>query len=206
MNAINIAKPLLGQEEVSAVTSVLLSGSLAQGNQVAAFESAFSRFIGVKHAIACSNGTTAIHLALLAADILPGSEIITTPFTFIGSATPILFCRATPVFTDIDPKTFNIDPAGIAKAVTSKTKAILPVHLFGLPAAMDEIMEIATSRAIPVIEDSCQSHGALYKSRMTGSIGSCACYSFYPTKNMTTGEGTMIATNRPNRTKVPPPP
>jgi len=112
-----------------------------------------------------------------------------------GSASPILFCRATPVFTDIDARTFNIDPAGIRKAVTEKTRAILPVHLFSLPAEMDDIMELAGKKAIPVIEDACQAHGAVYKGRKVGGIGSCACYSFYPTKNMTTGEGGMVTTN-----------
>jgi dTDP-4-amino-4,6-dideoxygalactose transaminase len=182
-DAINIAKPMLGPEEKNAVLEVMSSGKLAQGEKVDQFEKAFAAYIGTKHAVAVGNGTIAIHLALLAHDIGKGMEVVTTPFTFIGSVTPILFCQAKPVFADIHEKTYNIEPADIKKAMTGKTKAIIPVHLFGLAAD------------IPVIEDACQAHGAVYKGRKTGSIGSCACYSFYPTKNMTTGEGGMITTN-----------
>ena len=193
MEPINIAKPLLGQEEKNAVWEVLASGKLAQGEKVAQFESAFARYCGTRHAVAAANGTIAIHLALLAHDIKPGDEIITTPFTFIGTVTPILFCRANPVFADIDKATFNISPSDLKKAVTPKTKALLPVHLFGLPADIDTIHESAPQ--IPIIEDACQSHGASYKGRRAGSLASCACFSFYPTKNMTTGEGGMITTD-----------
>ena len=192
-DAINIAKPMLGPEEKNAVLEVMSSGKLAQGEKVDKFEKAFAAYIGTKHAVAVGNGTIAIHLALLAHDIGKGMEVVTTPFTFIGSVTPILFCQATPVFADINEKTYNIEPADIRKAMTGKTRAIIPVHLFGLAADMDSIMEIAGD--VPVIEDACQAHGAMYKGRRVGSIGSCACYSFYPTKNMTTGEGGMITTN-----------
>jgi perosamine synthetase len=192
---INIAKPMLGTEEKNAALEVMSSGKLAQGEKVDAFEKAFARYIGTKYAVAVGNGTIAIHLALLAHNIKKGQEVLTTPFTFIGSVTPILFCDATPVFADIDAKTFNIDPADIKKAITPKTKALIPVHLFGLSAEMDEIMEMANKKDIPVIEDACQAHGAVYNGKKVGSIGSCACYSFYPTKNMTTGEGGMITTN-----------
>ena len=192
---INIAKPMLGTEEKNAALEVMSSGKLAQGEKVDAFEKAFASYIGTKYAVAVGNGTIAIHLALLAHNIKKGHEVLTTPFTFIGSVTPILFCNATPVFADIDAKTFNIDPADIKKAITPKTKALIPVHLFGLSAEMDEIMEMADKKNIPVIEDACQAHGAIYKGKKVGSIGSCACYSFYPTKNMTTGEGGMITTN-----------
>jgi len=192
-DAINIAKPMLGPEEKNAVLEVMNSGKLAQGEKVDQFEKAFSAYIGTRHAVAVGNGTIAIHLALLAHGVGKGMEVVTTPFTFIGSVTPILFCQARPVFADIIEKTFNIDPADMKKARSAKTKAFIPVHLFGLSAEMDEIMELAGD--IPVIEDACQAHGAAYKGRKAGSIGSCACYSFYPTKNMTTGEGGMITTN-----------
>ena len=192
-DAINIAKPMLGPEEKNAVLEVMNSGKLAQGEKVDQFEKAFSAYIGTRHAVAVGNGTIAIHLALLAHGVGKGMEVVTTPFTFIGSVTPILFCQARPVFADIIEKTFNIDPADMKKARSAKTKAFIPVHLFGLSAEMDEIMELAGE--IPVIEDACQAHGAIYKGKKVGSIGSCACYSFYPTKNMTTGEGGMITTN-----------
>jgi dTDP-4-amino-4,6-dideoxygalactose transaminase len=192
-DAINIAKPMLGPEEKNAVLDVMSSGKLAQGEKVDQFEKAFAAYIGTKHAVAVGNGTIAIHLALLGHGIGKGMEVVTTPFTFIGSVTPILFCHARPVFADIVERTFNIDPADMKKALTKNTKALIPVHLFGLAADMDEIMEAAGD--IPVIEDACQAHGATYKGKKVGSIGSCACYSFYPTKNMTTGEGGMITTD-----------
>jgi dTDP-4-amino-4,6-dideoxygalactose transaminase len=192
---INIAKPMLGPEEKSAVLEVMSSGKLAQGEKVDKFEKAFAQYCGTKHAVAVGNGTIAIHLALLAHGIGKDMEVVTTPFTFIGSVTPVLFCHARPVFADIDGATFNIDPADMKKAITPKTKALLPVHLFGLPAQMDEILETAREKDIPVIEDACQAHGAVYKGRRAGSMGSCACFSFYPTKNMTTGEGGMVTTN-----------
>jgi dTDP-4-amino-4,6-dideoxygalactose transaminase len=191
--AINIAKPMLGPEEKNAVLEVMSSGKLAQGEKVDQFEKAFAAYSGTKFAVAVGNGTIAIHLALLAHGIGKGMEVVTTPFTFIGSVTPILFCQARPVFADIVEKTFNIDPADMKKAMTKQTKALIPVHLFGLAADMDPIMEAAGD--VPVIEDACQAHGAVYKGKKVGSIGSCACYSFYPTKNMTTGEGGMITTN-----------
>ncbi|MBM4248068.1 MAG: DegT/DnrJ/EryC1/StrS family aminotransferase [Euryarchaeota archaeon] len=193
VDAINIAKPMLGPEEKNAVLEVMSSGKLAQGEKVDRFEKAFAAYVGTRHAVAVGNGTIAIHLALLAHGVGRGMEVVTTPFTFIGSVTPILFCQARPVFADIVEKTYNIDPADMKKAMTRQTKAIIPVHLFGLAADMDPIMEAAGD--VPVIEDACQAHGAVYKGRNVGSIGSCACYSFYPTKNMTTGEGGMITTN-----------
>jgi len=194
-DVINIAKPMLGPEEKSAVLDVMSSGKLAQGERVERFEKAFAQYCGTKHAVAVGNGTIAIHLALLAHGIGKDMEVVTTPFTFIGSVTPILFCHARPAFADIDSGTFNIDPADMKKAITPKTRALLPVHLFGLPAAMDEILETAREKDIPVIEDACQAHGAVYKGKRAGSMGSCACFSFYPTKNMTTGEGGMVTTN-----------
>ncbi|MFN3763821.1 MAG: DegT/DnrJ/EryC1/StrS family aminotransferase, partial [Anaerolineae bacterium] len=167
---------------------------LAQGPRVQAFEEAFARYCGVKYAVATSSGTTALHVALLAHGIGPGDEVITTPFTFIASANSILYVGARPVFVDIDPATFNICPDLLESAITPRTKAIMPVHLFGLPADMDPILEVAERYGLMVIEDACQSHGAEYKGKRVGSFGT-GCFSFYPTKNITTAEGGMITTN-----------
>ena len=191
---INIAQPLIGAEEKQAVLEVLDSGMLAQGPRVAAFEKAFAEMVGVKHAVATSNGTTALHLALLAAGVKTGDEVITASFTFIASANTILYVGAKPVFVDIDPATFNLDPALIAAAITPRTKAIMPVHLFGLPADMTPIMALAKQHNLAVIEDACQSHGATYQGQRVGSFG-VGCFSLYPTKNITSAEGGMITTN-----------
>jgi perosamine synthetase len=191
---INIAKPLLGDEEKRALMEVIDSGMLAQGPRVKAFEEAFARMCGVQCAIATSSGTTALHLALLAAGIAPGDEVITSPFTFISSANSILYTGARPVFVDINPTTFNIDPGLIEAAITAHTKAILPIHLFGLSCEMDLIMEIAARHRLAVIEDACQSHAAGYKGKRVGSFG-IGTFSFYPTKNMTSAEGGMITTH-----------
>ncbi len=191
---IPIAKPLLGPEEANSVLKVLESGMLAQGAKVAEFEQMFAQFIGVRHAIATSNGTTALHAALLAHGIGPGDEVITTPFTFIATANAIKMAGATPVFVDIEEQTFNINPYLIEAAITSKTKALLPVHLFGHPANMEQIQQIAQTHNLVVIEDACQAHGARFQGKKVGSFGT-GCFSFYPTKNMTAGEGGMITTN-----------
>lgn len=191
---IPIAKPQIGDEEKQAVMEVLSSGIIAQGPRVKAFEEAYAQMCGVKHAIATTSGTTALHVALLAHGIGEGDEVITSPFTFIASANSILYCGARPVFVDIDPDTFNINPALIEAAITPRTKAILPIHLFGLCCDMDAIMEIATRHGLVVIEDACQSHGALYKGKRAGSFG-VGVFSFYPTKNMTSAEGGMITTD-----------
>ncbi len=194
-NPISIAKPIIEDEEINEVIKVLKSGELTQGKWVDEFEKEFAKFIKTKYAIATSNGTTALQLALLALDIKEGDEVITTPFTFIASTNAILYVGAKPVFVDIDPLTFNIDPDLIEEKITSKTKAILPVHLFGLPANMDKILEVAKKYDLFVLEDAAQAHGAKIKNKMIGSIGDLAAFSFYPTKNMTTGEGGMITTN-----------
>lgn len=191
---ISIAKPLMGPEEKQAVLEVLDSGMLAQGPRVKAFEEAFAELCGVKYAIATSSGTTALYVALLCHDIGAGDEVITSPFTFIASANSVLYTGAKPVFVDIDPVTFNIEPSFIERAITPQTKAIMPVHLFGLCADMDPILEIAAKYNLSVIEDACQSHGAVYKGKKTGSFGTGA-FSLYPTKNMTSAEGGMITTN-----------
>lgn len=191
---ISIAKPQIGEEEKRAVLEVLDSGMIAQGPRVKAFEQAFAEMCGVKYTVATSSGTTALHVALLANGISEGDEVITSPFTFIASANSILYTGARPVFIDIDPLTFNLDPALIEAAITPRTKAILPVHLFGLSCDMDPIMAIAQAHGLKVVEDACQSHGALYKGRRVGSFGT-GTFSFYPTKNMTSAEGGMITTD-----------
>ena len=191
---IPIAKPLIGDEEKQAVLQVLESGMLAQGPVVEAFERAFADLCGVDHAIATSSGTTALHVALLVHGIGPGDEVITTPFTFIATANAILYVGARPVFVDIDPVTFNLDPSLVEAAITPQTKAILPVHLFGLPADMGPILDIAERHGLSVIEDACQAHGATYDGKCVGSFGT-GSFSFYPTKNMTSAEGGMITTD-----------
>lgn len=191
---IPIAKPLLGKEEIDAVTEVLNSGMIAQGPKVEEFELAFSEYNGSEYSVAVNSGTAALHIALLAHGIGKDDEVITTPFSFVATANSILYTGAKPVFADIEPETFNIDPERIKEKITSKTRAIMPVHLYGHPADMKAIMEIAEDNKLIVIEDACQSHGAEYLGKKVGSFGTGA-FSFYPTKNMTTGEGGMITTN-----------
>lgn len=193
---IPIAKPLLGKEEKEAVLEVLDSGMLTQGTYVKEFEERFAEFIGVKQAVAASSGTTALHAALLTLGIKEGDEVITSPFTFIATATAIKMVGAKPVFVDIDEKTFNIDVSLVEKVVTEKTKAIIPVHLFGLPVDMEALGQVATKHNLLIVEDACQAHGAHIKGRKVGSFG-VGCFSFYPTKNMTTGEGGMITVDDP---------
>ena len=191
---ISLVRPIIGSEEQAAVAAVLASGQLAQGPRVAEFEERFAAYCGVGHAVAVSSGTMALWLALLAHDIGPGDEVITTPFSFIATGNAILYAGATPVFVDIDPETFNIDPAQVEAAITSRTRAILPVHLYGLPCDMPRLMAIAARRHLAVIEDACQAHGASIDGRRVGSFGT-GCFSFYATKNMTTGEGGMLTTD-----------
>lgn len=193
---IQMAKPIIGDEEKQAVMEVLDSGIIAQGPRVKAFEEAFAQMCVVKHAVATTSGTTALHVALLAHAIGEGDEVITSPFTFIASANSILYTGARPVFVDIDPRTFNINPDQIEKAITPRTKAILPVHLFGLMADMDRILAIAKNHGLAVIEDACQSHGATYRGKRAGSFGT-GTFSLYPTKNITSAEGGMITTDDP---------
>jgi perosamine synthetase len=191
---INMAKPILGDEEKQAVIEVIDSGIIAQGPRTKAFEEAFASICETKYAIATSSGTTALHVALLADGIGEGDEVITSPFTFIASANSVLYTGARPVFVDIQPDTFNLDPDQIEAAITPRTKAIMPVHLFGLCCDMDPIMQIAQNHGLSVIEDACQSHGAAYHGRKAGSFG-IGTFSLYPTKNITSGEGGMITTS-----------
>ena len=192
---ISIAKPLIGEEEKSAVMRVLESGMLASGPRTEEFEKKFAEYVGTKYAIATTSGTTALHLGLLSLGVTHGDEVILPSFSFIATANVALFCDAVPVFCDVDPKTFNIDPEKIEARVTKKTKAIMPVHLYGQAVDVQPIQEIAEKYGIYVIGDACQAHGASYDGKMVGSFGDIECFSFYPTKNMTTGEGGMVTTN-----------
>ncbi len=194
---IPVAKPVLSGEEIEGIKAVLDSGILAQGDVVAKFEERFAGYVGASCGVATNSGTSALHAALAALGVGEGDEVITTPFTFIATATSILMQRARPVFCDIDPETYNMDPDLIAEAVTKRTKAIIPVHLYGLPCDMKPIMEIAQDYGLKVVEDACQAHGAECHGRKVGSIGEAGVFSFYPTKNMTTGEGGMITTSDP---------
>lgn len=194
-NLISIAKPQVEKNEINEVIKVLKSGELSQGKWVEEFENSFAKFCLTKYAIAVSNGTTALQLALLALGVKQGDEVITTPFTFIATSNSILYTGAKPVFVDIDQGTFNIDPDFIEKKITSKTKVILPVHLYGLPADMDKISKIAKKHKLYVIEDAAQAHGAMIGTRLAGNFGDLAAFSFYSTKNITTGEGGMVTTN-----------
>lgn len=180
----------------AAVGKVLESSQFVLGPEVAAFEQDFAAYCSTSDCIAVNSGTSALHLALLAAGVGPGDEVITVPFTFVASVAAILYTGARPVLVDIDPRTFTIDPNAIERAITRHTKAIMPVHLYGHPADMDPILEIARRHKCVVVEDAAQSHGAKYKSRPVGSIGDIGCFSFYPAKNLGAyGEGGAVTTS-----------
>ena len=188
------AKPLIGAEERAAVDRVLQSGMMAQGPEVAAFENEFSAIVAGRHSIAVNSGTSGLHMALVAVGIKEGDEVIVPSFTFAATANAVALTGATPVFVDIDPRTFNIDPAAIEAAITPRTRAIQPVHLYGQPAAMQEIMAIAARHNLLVVEDAAQAHMASLDGTPVGAFGTTGVFSFYPTKNMTSGEGGMITT------------
>lgn len=180
----------------SAVSRVLESGQFVLGEDVAAFEQEFAAFSGATHGIAVNSGTSALHLALLAAGIGPDSEVITVPFTFVATVAAIRYTGAKPVFVDIEPQSFTMDVTRLEAAVTTRTRAIVPVHLYGQPADMDPIMSIARRHELVVIEDAAQAHGAEYKGRRVGSIGDLGCFSFYPGKNLGAyGEGGLVTTS-----------
>ena len=190
-----IAKPVIGDEEIENVVEVLKSGMIAQGPKVAEFEEKFAKWVGAKYGIAINSGTAALHVSLLACGIGEGDEVITTPFTFIASGNSIVYTGAKPVFADIDLKTYTIDPLSVEKLITDKTKAIIPVQLYGQSCDMDKLREIAKKHDLKIIEDAAQAHGATFGDEFVGSMGDLACFSFYPTKNMTTSEGGIITTN-----------
>jgi dTDP-4-amino-4,6-dideoxygalactose transaminase len=187
------------KEEIdSAVIKVLESTQFILGNEVLTFEQEFAQYCNTDYSVALNTGTSALHLALLAAGIGPGDEVITTPFTFVATVAAIVYTGAIPVFVDVDPVSYTIDVAKIEPAITAKTKAILPVHLYGQPADMNPIMEIARRHNLTVIEDAAQAHRAEYKGQRVGSIGDIGCFSFYPGKNLGAyGEGGAIVTNNP---------
>jgi len=188
---IPISKPHIGEEEKKAVLDVLDSGMLVQGKKVEELEQQFSAYTGTQHCIATSSGTTALHLALLASGLGKGDEVITTPFTFVSTTNAILFTGATPVFVDIDDKSFNINPDLIKEKITPQTKALLIVHLFGQPCDMEKITVICQQHNLTLIEDACQAHGAMFNDKQVGSFG-IGCFSLYATKNITGGEGGLI--------------
>jgi dTDP-4-amino-4,6-dideoxygalactose transaminase len=180
----------------AAILGILESSQFVLGEEVAGFERDFAAYCGASQAIAVSSGTSALHLALLAAGVGPGDEVITIPFTFVATVSAIGYTGATAVFVDIDPVSFTMDPAKLEAAITPRTKAILPVHLYGQMADMDPILAIAGRHGIPVIEDACQAHGAEYHGRRAGSLGVSGCFSFYPGKNLGAyGEGGIVVTS-----------
>ena len=199
---IPLAKPYIGEEEVTEVTKVVKSGWLSIGPYLKKFEEEAAKFAGTKYAIAVNSGTSGLHLCVKAAGIKQGDEVITSPFSFIASSNPIIFEGGKPVFVDVDEKTYNMRPELIEEAITEKTKAILPVHIFGQSCEMDEIMKIAEEHDLKVIEDACESIGATYKGKKVGTFGESAVFAFYPNKQMTTGEGGVIVTDSEKVTKL----
>jgi dTDP-4-amino-4,6-dideoxygalactose transaminase len=192
------------KDEVNvAIQGILESCQFTLGSEVAAFEEEFATYCQAQYGIGVNTGTSALHLALLAAGIGPGDEVITVPFTFVATVAAIYYTGATPVFVDINPRTFTIDVKAIESAITERTKAILPVHLYGQPADMDPILEIAKRHNLIVIEDAAQAHGAEYKGKRVGSIGDMGCFSFYPGKNLGAyGEGGMVVTSNAEYTRT----
>jgi dTDP-4-amino-4,6-dideoxygalactose transaminase len=191
--------PQIGNEEIRMVSKVLksrvLTGRLGSGPMAAQFEKGFTKFVKAKHAVAVNSGTAALHLALRVAGVKTDDEVVVPSFTFIASAEAICLSGAKPVFVDIDQETYNVDPNKIETAITEKTRAIMPVDLYGLPPRMDKIRDIADKHGLKIIEDAAQGHGASYKGKPAGSFADMACWSFYASKNMTTGEGGMITTD-----------
>ena len=192
----------LREELLAAIDGVLRSCEFTLGREVAAFESSFADYCGAEQGVGVNSGTSALHLALLAAGVGPGDEVITVPFTFMATASAIQYTGARPVFVDIEPQSFTMDPAAVEAAITPRTRALLPVHLFGQMADMDPLMAIARRHGLVVIEDAAQAHGALYKGRRAGSIGDMGCFSFYPGKNLgACGEGGMVVSSQPDAVK-----
>jgi perosamine synthetase len=191
---IPVSKPLIGTDERAAVDRVLASGMLAQGPEVAAFETEFSERVAGRHCVAVNSGTSALHIALVAAGIRAGDEVIVPSFTFAATANSVRLAGGTPVFADIEPEYFCVDPAAIEAAITPRTAAIMPVHLYGHPAAMDRISQIVQRHQLLLFEDAAQAHMATLHGTPMGAWGTAGAFSFYPTKNMTSGEGGMVTT------------
>lgn len=195
MRKIQIAKPLIEKDDIQGVVDVLKSGWLSLGPKLKEFEEDFAKYVGVRYACAVSSGTVALHLGARALGLKAGDEVITSPFSFVSSANCLLYENVKPVFVDIEEETFNMNPLLIEQAITKKTKAILPVHIFGQSAEMDLIIKLAKKHNLRILEDACESLGATYKGKMVGTTGDMGTYAFYPNKQMTTGEGGMIVTN-----------
>ena len=189
-----VARPDLGAAERDAVAAVMASGWITQGPMVRELEAAFAKFCDAPHAVATATGTAALHVALLALEIGPGDEVVTTPLSCIASANPILFQGARPVFADVERETFNLDVRDVARRMTPRTKAILPVHLFGHPVDLDPLLALAADHGVPVIEDASQAAGAEYRGRRVGTLGRVGCFSLYANKIVTAGEGGVIVT------------
>ena len=192
---IPLSSPDINDEDRAAVLDVLHSNALSLGPKLPAFEQAVARITHSRHAIAVNSGTSGLHLCVRAAGISDGDEVITSPFSFVASANCVLFERGKPVFVDIDPVTYNIDPAQIEQAITPRTKAILPVHVFGRPCGIAEITRIARKHGLTIIEDACEAIGARYHGELAGTFGQTGVFAFYPNKQLTTGEGGIIVTN-----------
>ena len=190
-----MSAPDIQEEDVALVSQALRSGTLSLGPFLKKFEEECARFLGARHAVAVSSGTAGLHLCMVAAGLGEGDEVITTPFGFVSSANAILYERARPVFVDIDETSFNIDPEQTARAVTDRTRAILPVHVFGQPCAMTELMVLARKRGLYLVEDACEGLGSEYRGRKLGTLGDAGVFSFYPNKQITTGEGAIITTD-----------
>lgn len=194
---IPISRPLLGQEEYAAIQRVVASGMIVQGPEVEAFEHEFSAWVRGRHCVAVSSGTAALHLGMHAAGIGPGDQVIVPSFSFAASANAVRLCGAEPIFVDIEPQSYCLNPKAVDAAITDRTAAIMPVHLYGHPAAMRDLEEVATRYGLALIEDAAQAHGARLHGTPAGAFGVVAAFSFYATKNMTTGEGGMIVTSDP---------
>ncbi|VTU19010.1 DegT/DnrJ/EryC1/StrS family aminotransferase [Variovorax sp. PBL-E5] len=196
MNRIAVAQPKLAGNERKYVLDCLdTSWISSNGKYIAAFEESFAAFCGVKHAVAANNGTTALHLALVALDLKPGDEVIVPTVTYIATANAVKYCGATPVLVDVSADTMNIDPNQIERAITPRTRGIIPVHLYGHPAQMEAVMAIARKHKLWVLEDAAEAHGAEVNGQRVGGIGDCAIFSFFGNKIVTTGEGGMVTTN-----------
>ncbi|MEO3744480.1 DegT/DnrJ/EryC1/StrS family aminotransferase [Plantactinospora sp. B5E13] len=191
------AKPVIGDAEIEAAVRVLRSGRVVQGPEVAAFEEEFSELVAGRHCVAVNSGTSALQLTLMALGIGPGDEVVVPAFTFAATANAVRLVGAEPVFADIEPHSFNLDPDAVSAAITARTVAIMPVHLYGHPAAMDRLMPIAQRHGLAVVEDACQAHGAALGGQPVGAFGNAGTFSFYPTKNMHALEGGMISTADP---------
>ena len=197
METIPLSRPDIGPDEIAAVMEVLSGPHLSLGPRLAAFEDSLARYLGAKHVAAVSSGTAGLHLAIRALGLKAGDEVITTPFSFIASANALLFENIRPVFADIDPNTWNLDPNRVESAITPKTRGILAVHVFGYPAPMTELADIAKRHNLVLIEDACEALGSTYQGQKAGTLGDMAVFGFYPNKQMTTGEGGAVVSKDP---------